>query len=339
MIVLTAEQAAQLLYKDQFADAILRPLPLTDGTYAVPETALTDPRHARWWSILKQGSIVSSGSLTFSSDRQTFYIPVDEHNMFLYLSSHPELFGYPAPSIFDLPADDLYRFEIRYNPDVGSLDSSHDNRRVELMQPDADGYVAGQTLWASWSTIFNDQRDGFQGTYSTIIHQWHQDRTSVNVYPFLTVVLRDGGLEIGTRSSIDGGTFHTHYYEPFEPPSGIPTHFVLSGLLGNPGHLNGWLNGEQIINVDIPIGYYAESPLPPKLAIIQFGAYMPNVRSVDVIYHANMEFGTTDLTSRIAAPLAINVPDDGFGDATTYPTSDPYPATDLYPATNLYPEG
>ena len=74
MIVLTEQQAAQLLWKNQFRHSVLRPLRLTDGRYALPESVLTAPEHARWRALLSQGTIVAAGSLTFdTTDPDDFY--------------------------------------------------------------------------------------------------------------------------------------------------------------------------------------------------------------------------------------------------------------------------
>ena len=94
------------------------------------------------------------------------------------------------------------------------------------------------------------------------------------------------------------------------PASGAVTNFVLQGTLGVLGHWNIWVNGVQVVNVDTNIGYTVEAL--PYLARVTTGIYMDNVRSVDALYHANVELGLTSLSARIATPLAVTTPPDGW---------------------------
>ncbi|UXA19563.1 polysaccharide lyase [Mycobacterium sp. SMC-4] len=330
MIVLTQEQAANLLWRDQFRHARLLGRRLNDGKYAYPESVLTDPAHARWHSLLRQGTITPAGSLTFTpvAEGQRFSVLVDGKEMYLQPGAEPTTYGFPVPDLFDMPAANLYRFEAHRNRDaVASGDYKNNRRRVELIKEHSTGYAAGETLWASWSLIMTDQREGFTTDNCTLIHQWHGSYSSAFLYPVFWVGLRDSTLEVCTRSSADGDK-HTHYFEPFDPPSGQPNHFVVSGLLGESGHLNVWLNGEQVVDVDIPIGYYSE---PYPLAYPQFGIYMNNAHSVDVLYHANVEYGLSDLSARITDPVTVPTPPEGW------PVVEYFPSDDLFPATNIYP--
>lgn len=313
MIVLTSQQTAHLLWRDTFYDAKLRPLRLSDGRYALPESVLTDPRHARWRSLLKQGTTESAGGLTFSppangADYSTF---VDGKEMYVQIGAPTETYGFPGPRLFDIPLENLYRFESHTNNgNESGGDKSHYRRRVELIQPDEDGYSDGQTLWAAWSTILTDQRDGFVGNNGTLIHQWHGDWASSGPGPVVWLTLDSGNLLINSRSDVDNWVSHQHYSQPFSPTTGTPVNFVVSGLLGASGHLNVWMDGTQIVNVDTPIGGYIEPHT--VLAFMQFGIYMDNIRQPDVIYHANMEFGTSDLSARIASPISVSTPPGGW---------------------------
>lgn len=333
MIVLTEQQAAQLLWKNQFRHSVLRPLRLTDGRYALPESVLTAPEHARWRALLSQGTIVAAGSLTFdTTDPDDFYFTTPSGVMMsLYTGGAlPATFGYPAPSLFDVPSPGLRRHEARYNPDVNSADHGHLRKRVELLQYSPAGYVSGDTVWASWSTIISDQRAGFDQAANTIIHQWHQHPSSALASPILDVTLNSGVLAINTRSSATGTTTQNRYTGS-TPATGVLTHFVIKGVLGYSGHLTVWIDGAQVYDGAMPLGYYSESL--PYLARIQSGIYMDNTRSVDVLYHANLEFGTTDLSARVDNPLPFPGTPEGWPvDPTAL-----YPDDTLYPASNLYP--
>lgn len=330
MIVLTDEQAGKLLWKDQFGHALLRPIRLNDGRYALPESVLTQPEHARWREILNQGSIESAGSLTFDSiSDEDYRLDVDGVEMNLYMGeATPRSFGYPAPSLFDIPNTGLYRFEAQYNSDLGSIDRSRNRRRVELLQYSPDGYQPGDTVWSSWSTIITDQRAGFDQGATTIFHQWHANPSSAHGAPILDFTLTGGVFYINSRSSASSGATQNRYMAT-APAANEITNFVVSGLLGSSGHLTVWMNGAQIYDGAIPLGYYSESL--PYMARLQYGIYMDNVHSADVLYHANIEFGTTDLSARVATPLPLPAPPEGW------PIITHYPDTSLYPGTNLYP--
>lgn len=340
MIVLTAEQAGKMIWKDQFSHAVLRPIRLSDNRYALPESALTQPEHARWRSILNAGSIEDSATLTYSTTSPTNYRPsVNGHQMYLRINTDdidPASYGYPAPRLFDIPSPNLLRFECRHGNDLLTTDYGNNRRRVEISENDYEtNYGSGDTLWDSWSTIITDQRAGFDMNATSIIHQWHHASnagfsTMYSPPPF-AVILNNGQLTIGTRYGNGGVSVGTTHYTGPAPDTGAITNFVVSALLGASGHINIWMNGEQIVDVDTPIGYYDESP--PYLAYVQTGIYMDNTHTVDVIYHANLEFGLTDLSARIDNPLPIPAPPEGWGTSTPVI----YPADDLYPINNLYP--
>jgi hypothetical protein len=59
------------------------------------------------------------------------------------------------------------------------------------------------------------------------------------------------------------------------------------------------------------MSYYNQLP-GKKLGYPQWGIYGPNRNKTDVIFHANPEFGTTDLSARIASPLPIFTPAGGW---------------------------
>ena len=71
------------------------------------------------------------------------------------------------------------------------------------------------------------------------------------------------------------------------------------GSGGATGSLGVWFNGAQKTNqTGIPFGYNDTAENYPK-----FGIYRGAGAGVNVAEFANVEIGTTDLTSRITAPL------------------------------------
>ena len=104
--------------------------------------------------------------------------------------------------------------------------------------------------------------------------------------------------------------------------TGTAPNFVVSGLTApiraagagatltqNSGHFNAWLNGVQIVNRDVPLGYYADNPY---IAYPRFGIYQSNYRERNPLFIANPEWGTGSLLSRVSSPLAVNVPEEGW---------------------------
>ena len=314
MIVLTAAQTAHLLGRTNFADAALWPRRLNDGQYALPESVLTDPRHARWRSLLQAGTITAVGSLTFQapvdSAASGYSVLVDSKEMLINIGTPWYSYGVPGPDLFDIPATNLYRFQVFHNNDPNSADYTHNRRRVEFSTSDSAGYADGTTVWAAWSTILTDIRAGFQGNNGGIIHQWHNHHSSTAPYPPYWMGFSGGNLSVSSRSSADGSA-HTHYSQPWNPATGTAVNFVEQITFGASGHINVWKDGTKIVDVDTPVGYYSEGL--PVIAYPVWGNYMDNIDTTnDVIYHANIEFGTSSLSARVASPTSVSTPPAGW---------------------------
>jgi hypothetical protein len=433
MIVLTVEQTARMIFKDQFPDSRLRPVRLSDGRYAVNENVLNDPRHARWHSILRQGTIADASTLNFSDDtgEDSFQITIDGKLASVGWASGASparAFPYPQRGTFDMPAQNVYRIEAQYNDDHLSYDWKNNRRRCEIGFPDDLSAANGETWWSSWATILTDKREGLLGNpgqagppNGTLIHQWFNGTSTtstvssagtltlantssqVQIITGLTthtvklpstsitagmqytvanqstgivtvqssagntittlasnsalvltalqntpttaahwsttvtaVVGRSGPffwlgfdsnpttggpgcLYVSARNGGDysyvppaGQTSQTnHYVQPFTPATGVPTYFVVQGTFGQTGHLNVWMNGTQIVNVDCNFGFYSY-PSTQQIAHIATGIYQANVTEPAVLYHANVEWGPRNLSSRIASPLTVPTPAEGW---------------------------
>ncbi|MCV7230649.1 polysaccharide lyase [Mycolicibacterium komossense] len=356
MIVLTAEQYARMVWKDQVDYAVLRGMRLSDNRYAFPESVLTDPAHARWRRLLARGQIIDASRLTVDwATANDFRIVVSGEQMALDSPApRPETYEFPMPTLFDIPAPGLFYFECHHNRDRPASDRKNGRRRIEFGQiRDSDVYyVAGNTVWASWATIITDKRAGFDAPGTSIIHQWHQHPGSAIAPPPFAVFLDGGTLNVGTRSP-SGGIGH---YSVPAPASWAVTRFVTQVTLGQFGHINMWINGEQVVNVDTAVGYYNEGL--PYLAYVKSGIYMDNTHTVDALYHANLEFGLADLSSRIEYPLPIPprpiigwprtpdpvvypgatvYPSHGRFPASEHPVADMFPGAVVYPSLDIYP--
>lgn len=228
---------------------------------------------------------------------ETLYLTVDSKPMRLYAA--------PVPYALTSPAENVYRFESRKNDFGWSGDAENSRRRSELASV-GDKYGPGETLWTSFSFVVGPEHAPFDGGKKhNMIHQWQsvQD-TRVMRRPVLWVKLADGKLYIITRS-YDATVVR---YSAARPADGVIHNMVISGRVGKPGHLKVWLDGMEIVDTDAPIGDYKANPL----VYPQWGLYQNNVEDPTVIYHANMEWGTNDLSARVSTPLAVNTPPGGW---------------------------
>lgn len=329
MVVLTAEQVGKFIWQDQTTYSHLRPLRLDGNTYALPVAVLDQPEHALWRSIFQRGQIVAASLLTVDSFSSYDYrLAVDGLEMALDIGSTRPNVWQPRP-VFTIPSPNLYRFECARNSDRPSADRKNGRRRVELAQVDGDFYfVDGDTVWASWSTVFTNQRAGLDGNNLSIFHQWHQHPDSAISAPPFAMYLDGGTMFIGSRNPSGG----TELYSAPAPASWVPVNFVVAVTLGEYGHVDVWIDGEQVVDVDTGVGYYGEGL--PYLAYVKSGIYMNNTSTVDVVYHANLEFGLSDLSARVDNPLplpALRI--------NGWPiTAVPYPASNGYPSTALFPQ-
>lgn len=166
-------------------------------------------------------------------------------------------------------------------------------------------------MWSSFSFVVGPSHGPFDGNAKqNIIHQWHSVDTTENRGPVVRVELIDGNLEIRTQSDAAGTSIVR--YRALRPADGEVQNMVIAGLLGQAGKIRAWLNGTQIVNTDASIGYYEDDGGSRALAYPQWGLYQTNVDAPSIIYHANMEWGTTDLSDRISAPLAVKAPSGGW---------------------------
>ncbi|MCV7303084.1 heparin lyase I family protein [Mycobacterium barrassiae] len=214
---------------------------------------------------------------------------------------------------FSIPARDVYRFEVRNNDFGWSGDEANNNRRSELVSK-GEKYNSGETLWSSFSFVVGPDHLPFDADgeipspYHHIIHQWHSVDTVAGRSPLFAIELRDGDFIVSTRSDDDPSRNVIHYSKS-RPTDGVAHNVVVAGLLGRDGHLDVWLDGKRIVDVDTAIGYYNDDG---PLAYPHWGIYQHNVDDPAVLYHANIEWGRADLSARIVRPLAVVKPPGGW---------------------------
>lgn len=116
------------------------------------------------------------------------------------------------------------------------------------------------TVWSSFCVILGDTPGLTKARASSLgaVHQWHIVDTNTGRSPVLHVDCSNNLLQIVTRSSaaldagLNGNTVIR--YSTAMPATGVKTHVVLQATMGASGHLNAWVNGTQVVNVDCPIG-------------------------------------------------------------------------------------
>lgn len=308
-LVFPAWQAMNLLHRGVLDGRRLYPTRLTDWTYAVNESALTDRAFAAQRTILKTGVVKPDSGLTPADDLipDKFMLKVNNHVCYVQ--------AVPKDYAVGMPSANLFRFEVRGGDSPWSGDKTGNRRRSEVISADIV-YNAEQTVWTSFSFVvttdgaasFDTIIQPFYPLNRTTVFQWHAPVT-VPGGPFQNIELNQGNFEVVTRSTATGDSeVVTHYSQP-RPTDGVVHHVVMRATLGSAGRLTVWLDGTQIVATDTPIGFYG---VPGPIGYPQWGIYQQNFDVPAVIYHANVEWGLEDLSSRITSPLPVTVPPGGW---------------------------
>lgn len=292
------------------ASGCLTPRLLTNGTYALPESALGAADSAnllsKWTSADVQDNEYRADTPT---DASQFVFAVDDK-----LVRHAG-----RPSSLTMPGPGLFRFEVQGNDFAGPYDAKNGNRRSEIVSNQRDGVGSG-TIWASFCLILGDT-PSLANSGNAIVHQWHSSDAGIGRSPVIFVDIAANALKIYTCSSalLYGNTatgrrppedgIPVTQYSAGLPAPGERTYFTLQATLGEFGHLNVWMNGGQIIDVDTPIGYFADLADGSGRSILGYphwGLYTTNAMATDVVYIANPEWGAADLSPRITKPLPVS---------------------------------
>lgn len=304
---------AQALVPGEHSGARLMPRLLKDRRYALPNEVLEDTECIAAFPLL------SRWSQEELSDEDYVPIPNREGSP-MYLELNGKLVWQAGRrSSLTMPSPDVFKFEVRANDFSGLADSDSGNRRSELVSELSQGEGNGSTVWSSFSLIFGDA-PGLAKTTHGIVHQWHSHDLSVGRSPVISVNVAGDGLKIRTCSSAKlyggngsgtrhplNGVFIVHHTSP-APPKGAISNIVLQSTLGERGHLNAWINGEQVVNADTPIGYFTDLRDGTNRSVLgypQWGLYTRNQAETDIAYIANIEWGTESLASRVVKPLPI----------------------------------
>jgi hypothetical protein len=218
-----------------------------------------------------------------------------------------------------MPADDVLRFETREGGYGTTSDIRSGRRRSTLNDcgPLSDPYsgynytwVSGETLWVSMTLVIGDYSTNHATNNSTLVCAAGSTPSSLvggSRGGCWHVRFTESELSIATRSSEElyagstNGVPIDRVLIP-KPPKGAETHIVLAVTLGSDGHLTAWINGENMFDADVPIGYYAVDTL---LSGMEAGLYTWGGPDPDVMYLCNFDYGTGSLAARVAAPLSV----------------------------------
>ena len=289
----------------------LTPLLLMNGSYAVPESVLQDPKLGAAADVLSQWDVADV-------TRADYATKSDGSSGFLFAIDNRLMRVAGRPSSLTMPQPDTYQFELQSGDVAGPYDVRNGNRRSEIISKPEDG-VGRATVWASFCLILG-ATPGLESAGHGLVHQWHGVDTDVERGPVLSFDVSGGSLQVCTRSSIPSDVASTR--EIREPEKGIlsvqyttacpavgqKTYVTLQAAFGEDGHLNTWINGNLVINNDTPIGYFRDLQDGSNRSILGYphwGLYTTEGATTNVVTIANPEWGAASLFGRVAAPLPV----------------------------------
>lgn len=302
------------LVGSDYGGARLHPILLDDGRYALPEQVLTIDAYQDAHAILDEWD---TETITTADYEPT---PTGSGSQrMLFAIGDGRYFHVGRRASLTMPDTDVFRFELQPNDFGGEFDwgwggssedpadSSDRNKRRSTLVSYSEGieFTDEETAWVSFCLILGDTPGFATAEWATIMSFGSTEGADVS--GVFSITLPGGDFIIRTRSSADtwssGSGKPISHYTGTAPAKGVKTYIVLQITFGEEGHLNAWVNGSQVVDEDTPIGYYA---LPHTyLGRPQFGVYENNQSSTDVVYIANMEIGSADLSDRIASPLSV----------------------------------
>ena len=311
MLATTSRQSAMnvsALISSDYGGARLEPRILNDGRYVLPESVLTDPSVAAALSELSTWTTIATPA---SGD----YMSIPSNSWILkpgyFLNQGILMFRTGRRSAMTLPHPDVFRFELRPNDFGWWADSADKKRRSEIITANntTTGAHDGETIWTAFTFVLGDHpgllnSQGGAAFPFGYITQWHGVDQAVGRGPVLAVNVSNNAVKIQTRSDTGGPSNVVGHYSGPVPGKGVKTSVVMQATFGAAGHLNAWIGGTQIVNADTPIGYYNDTHTT-ILGYPQWGLYAINQPTTDIVYIANPEWGTTDLSARITTPLPV----------------------------------
>lgn len=292
------------------------PLPrlLRNGRYALPTSVLQDPEYAAAADLLSQWTHTDVAPADYDDEAAA-----DDSSVFTFAVAGRLMRQVGRPSSLTMPNPGVFRFEVEPDDFGGSFDSASGSRRSEIIARRQDGVGLG-TVWSSFCLVLGDT-PGLSSAGRGIVHQWHSADEDARRTPVLFIDVANGQLSIRTCSSArvygdeatgaqtpESGVQVLHYSTSV-PSRGARTHVTLQATFGPDGHLNAWINGDQVVDKETPIGYFddlADGSGRSVLGYPHWGLYTTNRPDSEVVYVANPEWGIgNDLSDRIKNPLPV----------------------------------
>jgi hypothetical protein len=301
----------------QSGGARLVPRLLTDGGYALSDNAKTDPTTAAVHPILAG----------WTDNNTPTYAPITltrQSQSWLMLKCGDKVYthrGGQGNGALTMPADNVFRFAA--GPKTGAdSELNRDARRTQISAnnggTDPIGGKTGETVWAAYSYNLGDTPGIVEGTADPRYNrgfqflQWAETKgfSHGNAGPPLSVISRNEELVVMSASSaeLDANTNFPVYKDRYKAPlpaKGVVENWVHQITWGPTGHINMWRNGQQILNLDCPIGFWAGLPATATLGFFEIGHYGSATQYTDVSYAANIEWSFSSLADRITAPLPV----------------------------------
>lgn len=200
-------------------------------------------------------------------------------------------------------ADNILRFETRAGDHAWTNDESNNYCRSEVSN--TERYSKTAVYW--WSFSFLVEAGAAMNYPHCMVGQLHgADVTGFPRQPITAMVLAQDRVRFRTQYSTDpqsAGTATHHVPSNDTLSRDVWSNVVIEEKQGTgDGYINVWRDGTQVVNATgINLGYVNDAQGPN----FQCGQYRTNDGSTLSVRVANFEFGTTDLSARIASPLSI----------------------------------
>lgn len=301
MLKLTEQQMLSIRNR-AIAPSVVAPLYCSDGFYILSEATLSDPNMDPIKSVLEALPSVSS----WTPYTEVLAQKVIRSNIAFTFSTAS------TPWSVNSPADGVLRFEARQFDYGYSGDRANRNKRSEVVAS-GNGSEFGlyQSIWWSSGITFGDAEGMRSGRgQNGYVVQWHSDdaHLSIGRSPVVGITALRGELVFDTRSSalldqLGNGIAVRRHTMPM-PPKGDTVNVVMNFIMGEFGSYKLWVNGSLVVDLTgVPIGYYAS--IGNYAGRPQFGIYMTNLPSSDVVFHSSVELGLSSLEHRVENPISI----------------------------------
>lgn len=191
----------------------------------------------------------------------------------------------------------IFRFEVNQGE---CRASESDLERSELSYGSGSAFAYGTNLWTAYS--FQIAENSVWDVPANVCGQFHAGVGSPN----LSIrVNTENELKVVIRAGLSSSYTETVAYTDAAFIPGKWYNLVMNTVFSAgtaTGTVKVWIDGVQVVNLTSYITGYSDA----SSTYFKFGIYRStSAPENEVVYYANVETGTTDLTDRILNPLAI----------------------------------